>query len=89
MDALRTTDSALAFYDPERSDKSLGANRRRAHGLTARFATLVAAIVTGQMMASLILDHFGWVGFPQQSITPTRFVGALLVIGGVLLIQRR
>jgi transporter family-2 protein len=52
-------------------------------------ATLVAAIVTGQMMASLILDHYGWVGFPQQSITPTRFVGALLVIGGVLLIQRR
>jgi bacterial/archaeal transporter family-2 protein len=52
-------------------------------------ATLVAAIVTGQMMASLILDHYGWVGFPQQSITPTRLVGALLVIGGVLLIQRR
>jgi transporter family-2 protein len=52
-------------------------------------ATLVAAIVTGQMMASLILDHYGWVGFPQQPITSTRVVGALLVIGGVLLIQRR
>ena len=43
-DALRTTVSALAFYDPERSDNSLDANRRRAQGLTARFATLVAAI---------------------------------------------
>jgi transporter family-2 protein len=40
-------------------------------------------------MASLILDHYGWVGFPQQPITSTRVVGALLVIGGVLLIQRR
>ena len=52
-------------------------------------ATLVAAIVSGQMVASLLLDHFGWVGYPQQSLTPLRAVGALLVIGGVLLIQRR
>jgi citrate synthase len=44
MDALRTTVSALAFYDPERSDNSLDANRRRALLLTAQFATIVAAI---------------------------------------------
>jgi len=44
MDALRTVISALAFYDPERSDNSLDANRRRALGLTARFGTVVAAI---------------------------------------------
>jgi transporter family-2 protein len=52
-------------------------------------ATLVASIVAGQMATSLLLDHFGWVGYPQQPLTPTRAVGALLVIGGVLLIQRR
>lgn len=52
-------------------------------------ATLVAAIVSGQMVASLLLDHFGWVGYPQQPLTPIRAIGALLVIGGVLLIQRR
>ena len=52
-------------------------------------ATLVAAIVTGQMVTSLILDHFGLIGYPQQSLTPARAFGALLVIGGVLLIQRR
>ena len=44
MDALRTTISALAFYDPERSDNSLDANRRRALRLTAQFGTVVAAI---------------------------------------------
>ncbi len=44
MDVLRTLVSALAFYDPERSDNSLDANHRRALSLTARFATLVAAI---------------------------------------------
>src|SRR5262245_31378883 len=44
MDALRTTISALAFYDPERSDNSLAANKRRALQLTAQFGTVVAAL---------------------------------------------
>ena len=52
-------------------------------------ATLVAATVAGQMMASLVLDHFGLVGYPQQTITPTRALGVVLVIGGVVLIQRK
>jgi transporter family-2 protein len=52
-------------------------------------ATLVAVIVAGQMVASLVLDQFGLVGYPQQSLTPTRFVGTLLVIGGAILVQRR
>ncbi|HVX89437.1 MAG TPA: DMT family transporter [Gemmatimonadales bacterium] len=52
-------------------------------------AALVASIVAGQMVTSLLLDHFGWVGYPQQPLTVTRAFGALLVIGGVLLIQRR
>jgi bacterial/archaeal transporter family-2 protein len=52
-------------------------------------ATLVAAIVAGQMLASVILDHFGLVGYQQQSLTPGRLIGVLLVIGGVILIQRR
>jgi transporter family-2 protein len=52
-------------------------------------ATLVAAIVAGQMVSSVILDHYGWVGYAPQPVTAGRFVGVLLVIGGVLLIQRR
>ena len=51
-------------------------------------ATLIAAVVAGQMLASLVLDHFGWVGFPVQAVTPARLLGAALVIGGVLLVQR-
>jgi transporter family-2 protein len=50
--------------------------------------TLIAAIVAGQMVASLIFDHFGWIGFPQHSITGLRLLGAGLVILGVALIQR-
>lgn len=52
-------------------------------------ATLVASIVAGQMVASIILDHYGWVGYAPQPVTPARLAGMLLVIVGVLLIQRR
>ena len=51
-------------------------------------ATLVAAIVAGQMLTSLVLDHFGWVGFAVQEVTPVRLIGAGLIIGGVILVQR-
>jgi citrate synthase len=44
MDALRTTVSALAFYDPRPQDNATEANVARATRLTAQLATLVAAI---------------------------------------------
>jgi len=52
-------------------------------------ATLIAATVAGQMVASVVLDHFGLIGFAPQPLTTGRAAGVLLVIGGVLLIQRR
>jgi transporter family-2 protein len=51
-------------------------------------ATLIASVVTGQMLASIVLDHFGWVGFAQHPLTPARGLGALLVVVGVILIRR-
>ena len=51
-------------------------------------ATLIASVVMGQMLASLVLDHFGWVGFAQQPVTPARLAGAILVAAGVALIRR-
>jgi transporter family-2 protein len=50
--------------------------------------TLTAAVVAGQMVTSVVLDHFGWVGFTQQPLSLTRLAGAALVVGGVALIQR-
>lgn len=52
-------------------------------------ATLIAAVVAGQMIASLVLDSRGWAGFAQQPLTMTRLCGGLFVIAGVLLINRR
>jgi transporter family-2 protein len=51
-------------------------------------ATLVAALVAGQMVASLLIDHYGWVGFAVHSMSPLRVLGAALVVGGVMLVQR-
>ena len=50
--------------------------------------TLVAAVVAGQMFTSLLLDHYGLVGFPVHSLSLVRFLGGVLVIAGVILIQR-
>jgi transporter family-2 protein len=51
-------------------------------------ATLLALVVLGQLLASLVIDHYGWIGFPQHSITTVRIVGAILLFSGVLLIMR-
>jgi transporter family-2 protein len=50
-------------------------------------ATLVALILAGQAIASLAVDHFGWVGFEEQPITALRIVGVLLLAGGVALVR--
>jgi transporter family-2 protein len=50
--------------------------------------TLIAAVVGGQMAASLVLDHYGLVGFPEHPISGLRLLGAALVMLGVALIQR-
>ena len=51
-------------------------------------ATLVAALVAGQMVTSLVIDHYGWVGFAVHHASPLRVLGAMLVVGGVILVQR-
>jgi bacterial/archaeal transporter family-2 protein len=50
--------------------------------------TLIAAVVAGQMVAALALDHFGLVGFAEHPVSGLRLVGAGLVVLGVTLIQR-
>jgi transporter family-2 protein len=57
-----------------------------AHQLGA--AALIALLVTGQMIASVALDHFGWLGLTQRPIDFPRLVGVCLLIGGVMLIRR-
>ncbi len=49
--------------------------------------TLVAVILAGQAAASLVIDHFGWVGFPEHAVTPGRLLGVALLAAGVVLVR--
>jgi len=51
-------------------------------------ATFIALFVTGQMLASLLFDHFGWLGLVQRALDPPRLIGAALLVAGVVLIRR-
>jgi transporter family-2 protein len=51
-------------------------------------AALLATAVFGQLCASLLVDQFGWLGFPLRPISPTRIAGVALLLGGVGLIAR-
>jgi transporter family-2 protein len=44
--------------------------------------TVTAAIVT-----SVLLDHYGWVGFAPHAAGPWRILGCLLMVGGLALIS--
>jgi len=51
-------------------------------------ATMIGAVMTGQMLTSLIVDHFGLIGYPVHPASGWRFVGAGLLLLGLGLIQR-
>ncbi len=59
-----------------------------AFGPTLGGATFLALIVAGQMIAALALDHYGALGFPVRPLDVWRVTGALLVVGGMLLLAK-
>lgn len=51
-------------------------------------APWLGLVVTGQILSSLALDHFGLVGFPTHPLSATRLIGAILLLCGVFLVLR-
>jgi transporter family-2 protein len=51
--------------------------------------TAIALIVTGQVLAALTIDHFGLLRSLTFALTPTRAIGAALMIAGAFLALRR
>jgi len=51
-------------------------------------ATYVTSTVVGTVMASMLVDHFGLVGFSQHPISVLRLCGGALVVAGMILVQR-
>ncbi|WP_237442276.1 MULTISPECIES: DMT family transporter [unclassified Saccharibacter] len=50
-------------------------------------ATVLAFVVVGQMVGSIVLDHIGFMGLPIHRINATRLTGALLLILGVVMVR--
>ena len=49
---------------------------------------LTIVIVCGQLLAALVLDHFGWLGFEKHAINWQRISGIILVIAGLVLTMK-
>ena len=49
--------------------------------------TLVALVVAGQFLASLLLDHFGLLGFPERAVSWGRLAGVGLLVAGAALVR--
>ncbi|MEO0732762.1 MAG: DMT family transporter [Bacteroidota bacterium] len=52
-------------------------------GVALTFGLTVAA----QMAFSVIMDHYGWLGVPENPINWMRVLGVSLIIGGVVLVR--
>jgi len=48
---------------------------------------LISCFITGQMVASVILDHYGWIGFSAHPISIGRIVGIIFLFLGVILVR--
>lgn len=51
-------------------------------------ATFFAMIITGQLLASVVLDHFGVLGFPHNPINFWRVAGVMMLIGGAVIVVK-
>jgi len=49
--------------------------------------TMFTFFLTGQMLASLALDHYGMIGFHVHELNIWRIFGVMLVISGALIIK--
>jgi len=50
---------------------------------------LAISIVCGQVVASLVLDQNGWLGYPKIEITFNRILGALFLVIGLFLVVKK
>ncbi len=44
-------------------------------------------LITANLLTSVAMDHFGWLGMPKVKAGPARLLGAGLMVGGIVLIS--
>lgn len=49
--------------------------------------SMLALILAGQMVASVLLDHYGVLGYNVNPVNTTKIAGILLIFAGVMLIR--
>jgi uncharacterized membrane protein YdcZ (DUF606 family) len=79
---------ALAFAAGATLIIQVGLNTTLRNAVGSPVIAGLVSFVVGQLATALTVDHFGWLGFPQQPLTLVRLAGAALLFGGVLLITR-
>lgn len=52
-------------------------------------ANVLIAALAGQLILSLIIDHFGWLGVPKQPVNIYRIIGSLMVVAGLFLVNKK
>lgn len=50
---------------------------------------MIGAFITGQLVGSVLIDHYGLLGIQPTPISMTRIFGVLLLFVGVLLVLRK
>lgn len=51
-------------------------------------ATTVGVVLTGQVIASIVIDHFGLIRVSVHEVNVPRLAGAAFIVVGVALVQR-
>ncbi len=50
-------------------------------------ASFIVAVIAGQMAASLVIDHYGLMGFIQRPANLARIAGLVLIVAGLVVTQ--
>ena len=51
-------------------------------------APVMITLIAGQILGGMVMSHFGLLGSPVQPVSVTNLIGALVMVGGVLLATR-
>lgn len=51
--------------------------------------TMIGAFITGQLVMSVFIDHYGWLGIPVTELNTTKIIGVFLMFTGIYLVMRK
>ncbi len=52
------------------------------------FANMFSLVICGQVLLSVLLDHFGMFGNAVRALNPLRALGVILLVAGVYIVQK-